>query len=700
LTRKKTYKYIKRTDNRKIGYKKNFLINLFKKNKNLYKNKIVYSKNFFKNLYNIKINNDSDKNISFSFKKSLTLSKIFDYRSLSYFSYFIYFNKFFFLNYKNIYINKLIKFTVQKTNFLFYNYIWNKVNNQFFLDFINLFKKLTPSLINDFNQKNKLYIYYYFYINSFIFLNLKTSFYNNLIKKTFLVSQKISTFSFFNITRLSTKPTQLEKKIEITNIPLVFIYKLNMFLLIFKATKYLIFKKYLQKKLPFYLKKNKMFNMIFKKSFINYYFTAKNYFLSLNFTKKPSNKRLFSIFKLSSYDWISETLAKLTKDSIKFDLNNFMSFRFFFNPNINQFKLVNLLNLYNNNDFFFENNYFFLSQSNLINNFHLDKNFNKFNFSITLLNLFNQSKISNKLMINNTIKSSNSFTFLKLFKPLYNYNFFSNSNKLSAFYKFNKFETLTLIYSKPLFFKFIKLHNDSKTQLNLNYFSNLNTFVTDYFFYSKKNYFFNNNLIPHNSFFFLLKKKMLKIFNYSKFPTITSIWCYNSLIKFLEFCSGKKIYLKFNTFLSNNLNFLEKAQCLIWAQKVKYFRKVLGPRLFLNESLQIIYLALKLKDPYVLSNWMISTMQKISFWKYKTFLRYIKYVLRYFFWVIFKQLNVKGVKFQLKGKISVAGNARTRTVLHTIGFTSHTTFNNKILYKLSLIKTFTGALGLKLWIVF
>jgi hypothetical protein len=193
---------------------------------------------------------------------------------------------------------------------------------------------------------------------------------------------------------------------------------------------------------------------------------------------------------------------------------------------------------------------------------------------------------------------------------------------------------------------------------------------------------------------------MLKIFNYSKFPTVTTLWHYNTLIRFLEFCSGKKVFVKFFNFLITNLTFSEKAQCLLWAQKVKYFRKVLGPRLFLNESLQIIYLSLKLKDPYILSNWMISTMYKISFWKYKTFLRYIKYVLRYFFWVIFKDLKIKGIKFQLKGKISVAGNARTRTVFHNVGFTSHTTFNNKILYNLNLVRSFTGVMGLKLWIVF
>jgi ribosomal protein S3 len=56
---------------------------------------------------------------------------------------------------------------------------------------------------------------------------------------------------------------------------------------------------------------------------------------------------------------------------------------------------------------------------------------------------------------------------------------------------------------------------------------------------------------------------------------------------------------------------------------------------------------------------------------------------------------MKGLKFQLKGKISVAGNARTRTLLQTTGSTSHATYNNKILYTLNLVRTFTGVMGFK-----
>jgi ribosomal protein S3 len=69
--------------------------------------------------------------------------------------------------------------------------------------------------------------------------------------------------------------------------------------------------------------------------------------------------------------------------------------------------------------------------------------------------------------------------------------------------------------------------------------------------------------------------------------------------------------------------------------------------------------------------------------------------LRYFFVPIFPNLNVKGIKFRLKGKISVAGNARTRTILQRTGITGHATFNNKILSDMGLVRTFTGVIGLK-----
>jgi hypothetical protein len=78
-------------------------------------------------------------------------------------------------------------------------------------------------------------------------------------------------------------------------------------------------------------------------------------------------------------------------------------------------------------------------------------------------------------------------------------------------------------------------------------------------------------------------------------------------------------------------------------------------------------------------------LDKISFYKFKFFLRYIKYVVRVFFLSRFNELDFLGIKMQLKGKVSVAGNARTRTVLQTVGKVGQSTFNNKVLYDMRTI---------------
>lgn len=75
----------------------------------------------------------------------------------------------------------------------------------------------------------------------------------------------------------------------------------------------------------------------------------------------------------------------------------------------------------------------------------------------------------------------------------------------------------------------------------------------------------------------------------------------------------------------------------------------------------------------------------------------MKYLLRYIFYPYFGELGLRGVKFQLKGKISVAGNARTRTLFYKIGEVSQSKMEHKVAYDLSFVETFTGVMGFKLW---
>jgi hypothetical protein len=70
------------------------------------------------------------------------------------------------------------------------------------------------------------------------------------------------------------------------------------------------------------------------------------------------------------------------------------------------------------------------------------------------------------------------------------------------------------------------------------------------------------------------------------------------------------------------------------------------------------------------------------------------------FWAYFPDLNFKGLKLRLKGKISVAGNARTRKLVYAIGETSHATVNNRVISDFTTVNSFTGVMGFRMTFYF
>jgi len=74
--------------------------------------------------------------------------------------------------------------------------------------------------------------------------------------------------------------------------------------------------------------------------------------------------------------------------------------------------------------------------------------------------------------------------------------------------------------------------------------------------------------------------------------------------------------------------------------------------------------------------------------------------MRYFFFGKFDELGFKGIKLRLKGKVSVAGNARTRSIVFRLGDTSHAKFDNRVVHDYSIMNTFTGVLGFQVWLFF
>jgi len=262
--------------------------------------------------------------------------------------------------------------------------------------------------------------------------------------------------------------------------------------------------------------------------------------------------------------------------------------------------------------------------------------------------------------------------------------------------KSNIFFLTNLTYS-PLTLKLLHLktkHNEAFVKSNhLRALDNLH-------FGDRKSYYSHSNLASCATFSYRLQRRILKTFSFNRFNVNVTMWYYNNLVRFIENCTGRKTLLKFHTSIENELTYTDLALCSLWHGRVLGFQRILGPRFFLKESLKILHLAVKFKDPALMSNWIKAMMRRMSFWKYRLLFRYIKYVMRYLFWANFNRIGFKGLKLKLKGKISVAGNARTRTLLYRIGETSHSTFDNRVAHEFSTISTFTGVMGFQIWFFF
>lgn len=228
----------------------------------------------------------------------------------------------------------------------------------------------------------------------------------------------------------------------------------------------------------------------------------------------------------------------------------------------------------------------------------------------------------------------------------------------------------------------------------------LNTFYRTYFFESRAGELSRTNLLPSETFSYKIKVKLVNLFLKKPFNINVTMWYHTMLIRFIEHCSGLKVALAFNPFLENSLTYSDMARCSSWTDRVFDFRRLLGPKIFIKESLKVFHLAFRLKDPTFLSAWIREMLKRTSFWKYRVLFRYIKYLVRHLFFTIFDDLQFKGFKLKLKGKISVGGNSRARTLMYRIGETSQSTFENKVTHDLNFVYTFTGVMGFQLWFYF
>ena len=212
--------------------------------------------------------------------------------------------------------------------------------------------------------------------------------------------------------------------------------------------------------------------------------------------------------------------------------------------------------------------------------------------------------------------------------------------------------------------------------------------------------FFNSNIIPYKSFNYFLVKKLNSLFTTDRIREDFIPYYYHTLIRFLEHCSGKKFLLQIYPFINQNIEMSFVIRYKMWLDRMKFYERRLGHKFFFEEALHIMHISFILRDSLLFSSWLKAIILRINFWKTRLIFRFLRYLFLVYFRHVFKELKVKGLKIKLKGKISVAGNSRKRTILYRTGQTSHSILNLRISHTKRTINTFTGVMGFQIWLFY
>ena len=219
-------------------------------------------------------------------------------------------------------------------------------------------------------------------------------------------------------------------------------------------------------------------------------------------------------------------------------------------------------------------------------------------------------------------------------------------------------------------------------------------------------------------FIFFKQKKQSKIIqqpNFLFFKKETSLYIIDLMLKQsqleLKISRQDVCILFFKNFLINFLNFLFKS-CVIMhffflnnKVRVAYFFKsffkkvrVLSTRQkyskFLYFLIQAILILFITKDIIFFKNWICNFFELIPPRLHRKFLSKIYKLFKYYLHHFFLITGCVGFKLLISGKISVTGNAKTRSYQILFGKTSFSNKKLKIAYEQGRVRTLTGVLGL------
>ena len=272
--------------------------------------------------------------------------------------------------------------------------------------------------------------------------------------------------------------------------------------------------------------------------------------------------------------------------------------------------------------------------------------------------------------------------FKKKFKKYFLYSIFSinfilPSSKKKIFFLLN--------FQKNFFFM-------SQTQPNKNY--NIN------YFQAKTLLFFNKKSLVYNNFypvFFyknILKHKLNLIYSSVLIPTHSTYFIY-FLITFLESLLTSKVLVRVNNIAP--ISYTNKC----WLKKLffrtRFFQTTVSKHLYVNEFYEILFISFLSRDIRLLGFWFKRLMELLHISKHKKMCRVFKQTLKNNP-LFFKKTKTLGFSFDIRGKLGVTGNAKKRHYYFSEGTLSFTSKNHGLMMFQTTVRTYTGVLGITMFL--
>jgi len=175
---------------------------------------------------------------------------------------------------------------------------------------------------------------------------------------------------------------------------------------------------------------------------------------------------------------------------------------------------------------------------------------------------------------------------------------------------------------------------------------------------------------------------------------------YTKLGLFIEKQTNKNVCIFININNYGDISPFFQLMISVWVSRIKHFFRIFKKKFDLLLIMRLFFLVVKNKDIHLLFKIVTTIMPRIEFKLHRKFFKFLIRIFSSYMCLLYPIFKIQGFHFEFRGKISVDGNSRTRKMYSKIMRPSPSNYSYSTKYLYKTVNTFTGVLGLKVWIYY